>query len=416
MSVDTKGLALLIQEASTLSKKARLDKQEERRNAWLLASISALKQGGVTLAELDEEYVNSRADQPGMKTVQLSKPTAAQVEARMYQSFVRGERRDMAEGSPLTGQIGTYTGLGRFVPTDFYPQVFAAMKAADALFNDASVTVINSKNGQPLPIPTAGDTENTASVVSEAGSQTSVDINATGHLVLGAYSYASDRYVVSAEAFEDVDNAISITGLMKKFFADKLARGIGKDLVNGTGGGVKPLGLIPALEAIGAPIVTAAGSSANDGSVLNGANSIGSDDLKNAISDLDSAYINDNTAWLMNQKTLAALSGQLTKYGQILDLVKYIDGVPTIFGIRVAICPSMDNIGVSKVPVVLGDLSYWATRLVVDDAAGLVVYREAPGLVENGNIGIRCFCRADGGLLYTDASSPSPFVLVRNHS
>jgi HK97 family phage major capsid protein len=163
-------------------------------------------------------------------------------------------------------------------------------------------------------------------------------------------------------------------------------------------------------------MVTAAGSSQNDGSAATGANSIGSLDLSAALNAIDAAYLNANTAWLMNQKTLSALSGQLDKYGNIVRLVDYCEGVPTIFGIRVAICPSMDSIGASNVPVVLGDLSYWATRLVTDDSSGIKVYTEAPGLIENGNVGIRCFVRADGGLLYTDASSPSPFVYIRNHS
>jgi HK97 family phage major capsid protein len=76
----------------------------------------------------------------------------------------------------------------------------------------------------------------------------------------------------------------------------------------------------------------------------------------------------------------------------------------------------MDSIGASKVPVVLGDLSYWATRLITDDSSGIRVYQEAPGLVEKGNVGFRCFLRADGGLLYTDSGSASPFITIRCHS
>jgi HK97 family phage major capsid protein len=87
-----------------------------------------------------------------------------------------------------------------------------------------------------------------------------------------------------------------------------------------------------------------------------------------------------------------------------------------VFGIPVKICPSMDNISASATPIVIGDLSYWATRLVVDDSSGIRVYDEAPGLVEKGNVGLRCFLRADGGLLYSDTSSPSPFISIRCHS
>jgi HK97 family phage major capsid protein len=254
-------------------------------------------------------------------------------------------------------------------------------------------------------------------VVAEAGSRTPVDINNLSHVVLGNYSYSTDQYYVSLEAMQDVSGAISVMDLANTFFQDALARGIGADLVKGSGGGVKPLGLIPSLEAIGAPVVTANGSAANDGSANTGANSLGSPDFSAALEQLDSAYIGDRTRWLMNQKTLATLSGQLNKFGDILSLVKYIDGVPTIFGIKCGICPSMDDIGASNIPVVLGSCDRWITRLISDTVgAGLKTFSEAPNLVEKGVVGISCFLRADGALLWSDSSSPSPFVMIRNFS
>jgi hypothetical protein len=42
--------------------------------------------------------------------------------------------------------LRTYTGLGYFVPNDFFPGVFAAMKAHDVLFDDGDCTVIRSTN------------------------------------------------------------------------------------------------------------------------------------------------------------------------------------------------------------------------------------------------------------------------------
>jgi len=51
----------------------------------------------------------------------------------------------------------------------------------------------------------------------------------------------------------------------------------------------------------------------------------------------------------MNKKTLANISGIVTKYGRLLNLVQYENGKPSIFGILVKICPSMDNIGASAV-------------------------------------------------------------------
>jgi len=86
------------------------------------------------------------------------------------------------------------------------------------------------------------------------------------------------------------------------------------------------------------------------------------------------------------------------------------------YGVPAKIFPSFDNIGASNVPVVLGDGTYWAIRLVTDEKSGIRVYTEATGLVENGNVGMSCFMRADGELLYTDTGSPAPFTYIRNHS
>jgi HK97 family phage major capsid protein len=424
MTIDHKGLAVLIQEASTLSRKARLSPQEERRNAWLLSSISVIKTGGITLAELDEQDHNERARDRGLPTVQLTSRkqlTEEEVRATAFQALV--ERRDMTEGN-LGAQLGSYTGLGYFVPTGFFPELFRALKAHDCLFDEDCCTLIKTTNGSPLPIPLASDTGSPASVVSEAGSQTSVDFDSTSHVVLGAYSYASRRFVASLEAFQDLSSAVSMTALANTFFQDALARGIGADLVNGTGGGVKPLGLIPSLVANAAPVVTATGSAANDGGAGTGANSLGSPDFTAALAQLNTAYFGPKTAWIMNKATLATVAGQLDKYGNIVRIIEYVDGQPTIFGIPVKIAPSMDSIGASKVPVVLGDFRCWATRLITaDEGVGLKTYSEAPGLIEKGNVGIRCFTRADGALLWNaldspagDAGSPSPFVMIQNHS
>jgi HK97 family phage major capsid protein len=113
----------------------------------------------------------------------------------------------------------------------------------------------------------------------------------------------------------------------------------------------------------------------------------------------------------MNKKTLATVAGIVTKYGQPLNLVQWVGKRPYILGI-----PVMDNIGNGKNPVVLGDLSYWATRLVADPLSGIQLINEAPGLVENGKVGLACFFRADGELLYNDTGSPAPFVMIQNHS
>jgi hypothetical protein len=45
-----------------------------------------------------------------------------------FQALAGIERRDV-EGAPMLSHIGTYTSLGYFVPSAFFPQVFESMKA-----------------------------------------------------------------------------------------------------------------------------------------------------------------------------------------------------------------------------------------------------------------------------------------------
>jgi hypothetical protein len=84
-------------------------------------------------------------------------------------------------------------------------------------------------------------------------------------------------------------------------------------LANGTG---KTLGLLPALAALGAPIVTAAGSAGNTGGSETGASSLGSADFQSAYSSLNAAYLaSPKCAWLMNHATFATITGKVDKYG-----------------------------------------------------------------------------------------------------
>jgi HK97 family phage major capsid protein len=211
-----------------------------------------------------------------------------------------------------------------------------------------------------------------------------------------------------------------VVSIFEKFAAEGLARGIGKHLIVGTGTN-QPKGLITSLQNIGATMITASGSSANDGTAATGANSLGFNDYANAFESLDPAYLaSQKVRWLMNLATFVAAVKLVDKQGRPLHLVQYENGSPTIFGIKIGICPSMANIGASNVPVVLGDCSYWCTRLIAaadgNSPAGVKVFKEGPALIDNGEIGLRSFLRADGALLYTDTSSPSPFVLLANHS
>jgi HK97 family phage major capsid protein len=425
--IDVRGLNLLVAEANELSSKASLNKHQERRFAYLQTAISAVK-AGATLAEVDHQLHNERALASGLSPVDFKKLNTTEREARAWQAMLAGEetfkahcvaeKRDMVEGD-IPSRIGTYSGMGYFVPSGFFPQLFRSLKAHDALFDEESVTLIKSTNGRPLPIPTTTDTSVVADLISESYGQTSTDIFAENHTVLGAYSFSSPRFVFSIESEQDMDSAITMTSLAKEFFGDRIARGVGSYLINGTGIN-QPTGLLTALAAKGAPIVNAVGSADNDGA-SGGTVRVGSNDLASALEQLDAAYaVSPKCAWAMNHNTLIQLASIVDKMGQLLNLVKFDDeGNPSIFGIGVIICPSLPDLAPGAQSIVLGDFSYWATRLVADEQSGMVVYREAQGLVEYGNVGVRSFVRADGNLIWApDPDSPAapntncPFVVV----
>jgi HK97 family phage major capsid protein len=415
MKGNVKDLNLLLVEYNQLSNKTLHTKKDSHRMAYLQSAMAAVKEGA-SLRDFDIENLNDMERRNGLPLTQVD-PFALshneEVEAHGWQEFV--EKRDMVGGNPIS-RIGTYTGLGNFVPTGFFPQLYAALGAHDILFNEADCTVMKSSNGRITTIPLMGDIEIVAGIVGEGGSQSSVDFSNTGQAVLGVYTYNSKRFVASLESFQDLGDTLSVVELAKRAFASRLARGIGADLMNGNGSS-KPLGLIPALEAAGVVPVVANGSAGNTGGAETGANSLGSADFSNALAHLDSAYLSsDKLAWAMNRKTLNFLNGLVNKVGAPLNLVQYVDCEPFIYGVPVKISPSVPDIGASSTPVILGDFSYWCTKLVMDENVGLQVYKEGPGLAEAGNIGLSCFVRGGGALLYNDTSSPAPFVLIQNHS
>jgi HK97 family phage major capsid protein len=353
MQINVRELTRLTQEYDVLSRKMNHNPQEKRRFAFLPTAISSVK-SGASIEKLEEDYVNDQLIERGMSRIQAVDPFVSRdqkLEARGWHNVLKfsrteNEQRDMTEGSPVA-RLGTYTGLGSFVPTEFFPTLYAALGAHDPLFDEDSVTLIRTSNGRVLPMPVVGDIEVVAGIVGESGSQSSVDFSSTGHAPLGVYTYNSKRVVISMEAMQDVSGALSIIDIVKAIFASRLARGIAADLVNGDGNG-KPLGLLSALSNLGLQPVVATGSAASTGGAETGASSLGVADFANAVAAMDSAYLeSDKIMWLLNRKTLGYMNALVSKQGTPVELVKYVDGDPFILALGLCsflllgmLCPS----------------------------------------------------------------------------
>ena len=419
MSIDTKGLSLLTQEALKLSNKRSLTRVEERRLSTLMASISAVK-AGASLEEVDQEMFNEVEARNGFKPTRIKRMSeeraakAAFMQKLFHCNGTKGvEFRDESEGN-LTTALGTYSSLGHFVPTDFYKDVFGAMAWHDVLFDPEVVTVIPSTNAHPLQIGTYDDLANVAVQVGEAADLTGDEVNLgnPGQVVLGAYSFRSPIHKFSMEVFQDLEASYTAYGLFEKFAADRCARGIGKVLLTGSGTGTTK-GLITSLMASGVSPITAVGSSGNTGGAETGVNSIGSTDLGKLFYSVNRAWRESKKAgWLMNDSTLQYLATVVTKQG--LPLVNFRDGIPTILGKPVQVSPSMESIGSSEVPVIFGDLSQWITRLVSDELTRIQVFKET--YIDHGQIGLQYFMRADGVLAFTGTGADCPMNYLQCHS
>jgi HK97 family phage major capsid protein len=397
-----KELSVLLHEYTVLSNKAgKFTKYDEARAAYLQTAISTVKAGG-SLTPTDSPFTTHDEE----------------AELREFQKWVLEYRGPNAtEGAPMNAQIGAYSGLGTFVKTFFQDQLFVSMKQFGRIFfDDSFVTLFKSTTANPLPVPIADDTENNLAVIAEAGSQTQVDVDYTNHAVLNGYIYNSSRKVFSVEAFQDLQGTVSCVNLFKKFLAESFARGLTADLLYGNGVS-KPLGLIPSLiESIGVTPIIAQGAGVNDGAISTAETSVGSLDIQAMFNALDDSYDNSHTAWLGNRHTLAQLATQKDAVGNLLRLVQWDDsGNASILGIPYVVSPSMESASPSAFPLILGDFSYFATRIIVPDGENVQIIREAPGLIENGNVGMCASLRGDGAVLWS-GSGPAPFIVLQNHS
>jgi HK97 family phage major capsid protein len=417
--INTKELQSLLAEASELSTKPNWSKQDERRNAYLLAAISAVK-SGVSLVDINVMELNDVEDRMGVERTMIEPRSPLTREQRqhigVWQRFCktgRIEQRDMTVGN---GTPAFLTGnLGSFVPLEFFKDVFAAKKNTDALFNPDVVTYVETTHGRPMQFGYYGDTENVAQLISESNLATEQDLSSVGGVMIGAYTFRTPTFHASIESLQDVEMAGGLIELFKKFSAERLALGVGPYLVTGQGPTVKqPTGLLNALETLDGASVVSQGSGGNDG-INTASNSVGSADIANLFYALDEAYRDSpKCAWLMSSGSLGKLAAIVTKEG--LPIVNWQGPEAWILGKPVRICPSMPSIAAQNVPILFGDLSYFCVRCSVDPITRVQLYRETPGLIERGKIGLRAYVRYDSALLYSDTGSPAPIVYLQMHS
>lgn len=301
-----------------------------------------------------------------------------------------------------TGSQGEYT-----IPIGFQRELEIVMKAYGGMRRNSRV--VPTSTGNPLHWPGADDTANQGRWLAEnnAVSQTNP---AFSEIVYNSYLASSDQVLVSVQLMQD--SAFNIEALLAELLGIRLGRLTDAGYTTGAGS-TQPTGIVTSILADSSPLtVTAAGSSANDGSSATGTNSIGTDDFASLISLVDPSYRN-NAKLLAHWSILDYLKKVKDKYGRPI----FVDGVSEgqqdrIFGYPYDWSGAMDAAvgglpAASKNSVLFGDFS----KYIIRDVAGITMVRYNELYMPNHQVGFQAYLRTDGQRLQQKA-----FSLLVQHS
>lgn len=294
---------------------------------------------------------------------------------------------------------GTGSAGGFLVPDEWRDKIVEKLKNFGGLMNAADK--LNTSDGRPLSWLTNDEVLDTnAEITAESALwSTGADL-AFGTRTLGAYKYttvgASNLPLkVSYELLQDT--AFDLRSFISKKFAERIARKLAKDLVNGTGIN-EPQGIISTQGGISSGTARAAAAPTYA-------------ELLAVVHGLDPEY-RDGASWLMNDATLALVRGVLDGsnrpllWNQSDDLSGSLKGM-TLLGYPVVIdqaMPTSTDASTNK-SIVFGNLKdAYIVREV--KAFEMVVLNEL--YAQNGQVGFMGWARYDGMVQDPNAAIISP--------
>ena len=352
--------------------------------------IAKLREDATAIGELiaaaDEAEADARSLQAatGEAREQAANPDVAARTTAFRNFCVNGELREQS----LTGAEGGFT-----VAPDisFYGKVMEAMKFYGGV-ESAPITVLNTKTGADLPIPTDDDTANTGYLVAEAGSHASGTAVTLGQTTLKSYLFSSKIVKVSWQLLRDSE--IAWEGFLAKKFGVRLGRVKNTYLTTGTGSS-QPQGV---------QYGSHAGRTAATGNSV----SVTFDEVLRLFHGLDVAYRNADCRWMMADSSALILRLLKDGDGQYLWKSAITDAAPDrIFGYPVIINNDMPAMAANEKSILFGDFSHYVVRNV----QGIEVVRLNELYAANGQVGFMAFMRCDGAII--DAAA-HPIVHLAN--
>ena len=251
------------------------------------------------------------------------------------------------------------------------------------MYSSDLFNVINDTSGNTFNIPTIDDTSVTAEAHTE-GTQPTDDggKDATfGQKSLGAFAFNTEWVRWSAEL--NADSVLNMESFLGRVLGERMARIANSKLTTGSGSS----------DVEGIVTNTAAGVTAAS------ATAVTADEIIDLVHSVDPAYRVGNSAFMMNDSTLAAVRKLKDGDGNYLwQMGNYQAGVPqNLLGYNVVVNQDMDSIATAKKTILFGDMSYYYVRKVGQPAIYVARERFAP------DFGILGYIRFDGVLSNTAA-------------
>jgi len=366
---------LLANEADEISKRSDISKRDESRMSFLLAKMKALQSGNVA----------SSSDET----------------RDFFRALLKGrETRQMQEGQQTITYSAQAEG-GALVPQEFYDNLVMGMAQYDPLLDKNIVTLIESGSGAlpPFTLPGWDLSTFSAVMVGEGVKQNPQTPPAVSGAILNGYKFMASL-PVSIELEEDAFQ--SWQSLMQTAYTIGMARGIGTQLVVGSGSPNAPQGVLAGTSSV----YTLA---SNGVVVLN--------DIENIYFKVDRVHrAAPKCAWLMNDAAYQMVRKAVDTVGN--PLLKVHKDKETLMGKPVYVSPSLPNYNASlgaQLPgsfCVFGDLEHYFVRV-----SKLAIRRQwqLPGYVENGMALYTGIMRADAKVFDPTGGSNAPIVSATLH-
>lgn len=291
---------------------------------------------------------------------------------------------------------------GVLVPIEYAEEVIYGLAQVDPLLDEDVVTLITDKNFRLSPMKVRGWDLSTISATNsgEGALKNPIVVPQIAGATLNGWTY---KLALDATfELEDDADADFLADQISTAYQIGFARGVGKDLVNGSGAGA-PQGV--------------ASFCPNSGVITQSKTQLFLNDFTNIYFSVDRQYRNSpKCAWLMNDTTYKQVLQTTDNQGR--PLLQIIKDKETIFGKPVYVSPSMPIFqGSASLPgnkiIVFGDLSHYVVR-----ASQLRIQRaiQAAGYVEKGKAIYTGALRVDAVYFDPSGGVTPPIVFATQHS